>query len=122
MAGRVEVKVEAPASVKLTGSPAARSAGSAFLPFVRLSESSGPRVLFDVCGGYIGGVTPVPIPNTEVKPTRADGTAREAVWESRSPPHFFRKPAGTAGGLFSSAPREGTRMRYTSRPKGRGGG
>ena len=28
-----------------------------------------------VSGGYIGGVPPVPIPNTEVKPSRADGTA-----------------------------------------------
>src|SRR5436853_5511329 len=27
-------------------------------------------------GGYIGGAPPVPIPNTEVKPSRADGTAR----------------------------------------------
>src|SRR5207253_6397707 len=31
-----------------------------------------------VSGGYIGGVLPVPIPNTEVKPSRADGTARPA--------------------------------------------
>jgi hypothetical protein len=30
--------------------------------------------------------TPVPIPNTEVKLFSADGTAREAVWESRTPP------------------------------------
>ena len=37
-------------------------------------------------GGYAEGVTPVPISNTEVKPLRADGTARVAVWESRSPP------------------------------------
>ena len=37
-------------------------------------------------GGYAEGVTPVPIPNTEVKPLRADDTARVAVWESRSPP------------------------------------
>jgi hypothetical protein len=29
-----------------------------------------------ISGGYIGGVPPVPIPNTEVKPSRADGTAR----------------------------------------------
>jgi hypothetical protein len=42
-------------------------------------------------GGYAEGVTPVPIPNTEVKPLRADGTARAAVWESRSPPGFNRK-------------------------------
>ena len=37
-------------------------------------------------GGYAEGVTPVPIPNTEVKPLWADDTARVAVWESRSPP------------------------------------
>ena len=29
--------------------------------------------------------TPVPIPNTEVKPLWADGTAWVTVWESRSP-------------------------------------
>ena len=40
-------------------------------------------------GGYIGGVTPVPIPNTEVKPSRADGTPRETARESRSPPGFL---------------------------------
>ena len=28
-------------------------------------------------------VTPVPIPNTTVKPYRADGTARAALWKSR---------------------------------------
>ena len=37
-------------------------------------------------GGYSSGATPVPIPNTEVKPARADGTAWATVWESRSPP------------------------------------
>ena len=37
-------------------------------------------------GGNVGGVTPVPIPNTEVKPSRADGTPRETAWESRSLP------------------------------------
>jgi hypothetical protein len=34
------------------------------------------------------GDTPVPIPNTEVKPLIADGTARFAVWESRTVPVF----------------------------------
>ncbi len=43
-------------------------------------------------GGYAEGVTPVPIPNTEVKPLRADDTARVAVWESRSPPGIKKKP------------------------------
>jgi hypothetical protein len=32
------------------------------------------------------GETPGPIPNPEVKPTSADGTAPETVWESRTPP------------------------------------
>src|SRR6476660_6739740 len=41
-----------------------------------------------VSGGHSGGVTPVPIPNTEVKPASADGTWGEAPWESRSPPDF----------------------------------
>ena len=31
-------------------------------------------------------VTPVPIPNTTVKLHRADGTAGEALWESRKLP------------------------------------
>ena len=31
-------------------------------------------------------VTPVPIPNTTVKLHRADGTAGEALWESRTLP------------------------------------
>src|SRR5438093_2052165 len=37
-------------------------------------------------GGDAGGATPVPIPNTVVKPSRADGTALVTVWESRSLP------------------------------------
>ena len=39
-------------------------------------------------GGDSGGVTPVPIPNTVVKPTSADGTWDECPRESRSPPDF----------------------------------
>src|SRR5436189_3261884 len=37
-------------------------------------------------GGHRSRVTPVPIPNTEVKPATADGTVWETVWESRSLP------------------------------------
>jgi hypothetical protein len=40
-------------------------------------------------GGCVERVTPVPIPNTEVKPLGADGTARATVWESRKPPGLF---------------------------------
>ena len=42
-------------------------------------------------GGCVERVTPVPIPNTEVKPLGADGTARATVWESRKPPGLLRK-------------------------------
>ena len=42
-------------------------------------------------GGNSGEATPVPIPNTEVKLSRADGTAGAILWESRSLPGFFLK-------------------------------
>src|SRR5262245_18127553 len=42
-------------------------------------------------GGHRIRVTPVPIPNTEVKPDTADGTVWETVWESRSLPALFRR-------------------------------
>src|SRR5271170_7892692 len=45
-----------------------------------------------ISGGHGGGETPVPIPNTAVKPARADGTWGEAPCESRSPPGFLSKP------------------------------
>ena len=35
------------------------------------------------------GETPVPIPNTMVKPQAADGTIPETVWESRRLPEPF---------------------------------
>jgi hypothetical protein len=51
-----------------------------------------------VPGGYSEGETPGPIPNPEVKPLSADGTAREASRESRTPPeHTSRKRAGPTG-------------------------
>lgn len=40
----------------------------------------------ELSGGYGERETPLPIPNREVKPLSADGTARGTVWESRSPP------------------------------------
>src|SRR5437764_6218951 len=44
-----------------------------------------------ISGGHSGGVTPVPIPNTEVKPASADGTWGDSPWESRSSPDFLEK-------------------------------
>ncbi len=57
----------------------------------------------DISGGYSDGVPPLPIPNREVKPDRADGTAHPR--ESRSPP-FYNKPRDskeTRGFVFSKA-------------------
>ena len=69
-----------------------------------------PTTLFTACacarfsGGYIGGVPPVPIPNTEVKPSRADGTARSPCgrvgrcrnFSPDAPPRFINAPRGVA--------------------------
>ena len=46
-----------------------------------------------VSGGHSGRVTPVPIPNTEVKPASADGTWGETPRESRSSPEFISDDA-----------------------------
>ena len=48
--------------------------------------------MFYVSGDYSKEVTPVPIPNTEVKLFSADGTARETEWESRTPPEIYFIP------------------------------
>src|SRR5262249_27279722 len=52
-------------------------------------------------GGHTGRETPLPIPNREVKPARADGTRRATSRGSRAPPINFAKPppcgAGFAG-------------------------
>jgi hypothetical protein len=48
----------------------------------KLPPSAAPKL----AGEHTARVTPVPIPNTEVKPRRADGTARVSVWEIRSSP------------------------------------
>ena len=64
-----------------------------------LGETS--RLQFLNSGVYIAGVTPLPIPNREVKPRRADGTIRVTVWESRSMPDiFFEGPVRKHGAFF----------------------
>ena len=50
------------------------------------------KVAYNFFGGDCEEATPVPIPNTEVKLFSADGTAWEAVWESRTLPKIFYKP------------------------------
>ncbi len=58
--------------------------------------------MLTLSGGHIGGDTPVLIPNTEVKPSRADDTAWGTAWESRTPPElFYKAPVGEIlQGLF----------------------
>src|SRR5262245_58351274 len=48
-----------------------------------------PSTLFHFPGGHRREVTPVPIPNTEVKLSTAEGTASDTAWESRSLPGLF---------------------------------
>ena len=58
--------------------------------------------------GNVGGATPVPIPNTEVKPSSADDTAWVTVWESRSSPDVFtQSPRFPERGLFLYTDRHG---------------
>lgn len=46
----------------------------------------------NVPGGHTGGAPPVPIPNTEVKPSKADVTAAARLWESRTLPGYNEGP------------------------------
>src|ERR1700686_3267921 len=56
--------------------------------------------LLRLVGNLTAGDPPVPIPNTEVKPRWADGTARESVWESRSLPALIKATFRNERGLF----------------------
>ena len=55
---------------------------------------------FKVFRGHSGRGTPGPIPNPEVKPSCADGTARVTVWESRSPRTLLTTKAVHSGRLL----------------------
>ena len=68
------------------------------------------RHAIQVSGGHSGGVTPVPIPNTEVKPASADGTWGETPWESRSPPEYLMKTSPRIVGGFFVFPRQYARL------------
>ena len=56
---------------------------------LRVAPRDGEPQAAKFAGGHRIRVTPVPIPNTEVKPDTADGTVWETVWESRSLPALF---------------------------------
>ena len=55
---------------------------------------------FQVSGDQTARVTPVPIPNTVVKPRRADDTAWVTVWERRSSPGLNQRPVRFFGPAF----------------------
>jgi hypothetical protein len=61
------------------------------------------KSVYKLSGGNGGGATPVPIPNTEVKPSSADGTALVTVWESRSLPEAFFVVQNLPNSLFPKA-------------------
>ena len=46
--------------------------------------------------------TPVPIPNTMVKPQAADGTALETVWESRWLPELKKRADAEPPQMFGT--------------------
>ena len=58
-------------------------------------------------GGPGGRGTPGPIPNPEVKPASADGTAGATLWETRAPPAPGARCAGSGRGGAREAPGEG---------------
>ena len=49
-------------------------------------------------GGHGGRGTPGPIPNPEVKPASAEGTAGATLWETRAPPAPGARCAGLGAG------------------------
>ena len=57
-----------------------------------------------VAGGLSAGDTPVPIPNTVVKPCRADGTAGETRWESTTLPASIQAHIPSRGVGFLGVP------------------
>src|SRR5271167_587330 len=72
------------------------------LRFIARDEHWIPYAGFKFPGDHTARVTPVPIPNTEVKPRRADDTARATVWERRSSPGLKSNKAvlNDQSGLF----------------------
>ena len=58
-------------------------------------------------GGHGGRGTPGPIPNPEVKPASAEGTAGATLWETRAPPAPGARCAGLGAGRRERSTWEG---------------
>src|SRR3954470_18768371 len=82
--------------------PESRSGISALEPFHggRACRDPGPTTQKSF-GGHGERETPGSIPNPEVKPFSADGTARASLWESRTPPDILLVEATDFGGLYA---------------------
>ena len=83
-------------------------------------RSSALQTAMVLAGDYSARAIPVPIPNTVVKPLRADGTAWETVWESTSlPANSFESPRCLlASGAFVHP--AGWDSRHGTRSRGHG--
>src|SRR3954451_8457367 len=65
-------------------------------------------------GGHSGRETPGTIPNPEVKPASANGTAPDRMWESRTPPnnnppdggHHTMAPIASVGRVLRARPEQ----------------
>ena len=61
------------------------------MPFLITIQFS-KKTEYRLAGVISGEATPDPIPNSEVKLSSGDGTARETVCESSTMPAFFCRP------------------------------
>ena len=74
-----------------------------------------PKYVHKFPGGFSGEATPVPIPNTEVKLSYADGTWDAGPWKSRSSPGILILDSSTVEyaavnrGVVGSNPTRGAR-------------
>src|SRR5580692_7493303 len=92
-------------SLRQTSNHRARDSEAESTPFFVSGRYEHPQV----SGGDLEEATPDPIPNSEVKLLGADGTAREAVWESRTLPGLLRRAHPMRGGPFFCPRRPGMR-------------
>jgi hypothetical protein len=72
-----------------------------------LAATKGDLHPYSMSGSFSGDpserATPVPIPNTAVKPLSSDDTARATAWESRSSPGIMKSPRSNPRAFLFSA-------------------
>ena len=94
---RTRVRVHTQITIDLTTTPPQ--------PTHTWAHTRGGVVSRQSYGGHSERETPGPIPNPEVKPFSADGTATARSWESRTPPDILcSSPASSEAGLLAFPP------------------